>query len=472
MRWPVAARALLVGVALGTTGLAGGGVALFEARGLMSAAAGLVATFAVALAAGLWAGVPTADEERISLHGRWLSAGLSVGVAGVFATVLGILNRAGGHGEALRILALLFLIALPVYAIGFLLPALVGWAEGLENPEDGDAAARRALGTITLGVLLGVVVGVLLAGLLLIPRVEAGPLLLGTAALLTSPVLFPRVAPAGPEQRVVYEAETPFSTLRVVETVYAGERQPDRTLYLDDEIESGELVRSGAPTFAYVAAAERWLAEVASRGDAYLFLGGGAYTLPRRVTERDPAARITVVELDPEVTHAAYRCFGVRPEHGIVSLHGDARAVVEGWSEGGRFDRIYVDVYDGREALPHSLVTAEAFSLLGRLLRPGGTLALNVIGVAAGAGSRRLWSTVRTACEVFPSVELYMHLGRDYPERQNFLLAASPESGHRFPERAGTFERWPRAEWPGWQGTVVYRDRLGGGERSAAPSGG
>ncbi|MBV9772679.1 MAG: hypothetical protein JO040_01940, partial [Gemmatimonadetes bacterium] len=57
---------------------------------------------------------------------------------------------------------------------------------------------------------------------------------------------------------------------------------------------------------------------------------------------------------------------------------------------------------------------------------------------------------------------------RDYPERQNFLLAASPEPGHRFPERAGSFERWPRAEWPGWEGTTVFRDRFPAEERSAA----
>src|SRR3546814_16632537 len=51
-----------------------------------------------------------------------------------------------------------------------------------------------------------------------------------------------------------------------------------------------------------------------------------AYTLPRRVAERDPRAAITVVELDPEVTKAAYLYFGLRSEHGIRSVHGDARA--------------------------------------------------------------------------------------------------------------------------------------------------
>ena len=40
------------------------------------------------------------------------------------------------------------------------------------------------------------------------------------------------------------------------------------------------------------------------------------------VAEGDPSARITVVELDPEVTRVAYRFFGLRPEHGIATVHG------------------------------------------------------------------------------------------------------------------------------------------------------
>jgi predicted O-methyltransferase YrrM len=456
MRWPVLARAALVGLALSVTLFGGGALVLFNADGLLPAMAGMIATFAVALAAGLWAGVPAPGKEP-ALHGRWLFAGLSVGAAGVYATALEILTAIGRPG-GMRALGLLFLVALPAYAVGLLFPPLLAWAEEFE---EGEWTGARPIGTLVLGFLAGFAVGALVAGLVLVPHVDAGPLLLGNAALLTSPVFLPWGPPAGPEEQVLHEAETPFGTLRVVEVVYPGDRQPERLLCLDDETESGELARTGAPTLAYVAAAERWLAEVSSRGDAYLFLGGGAYTLPRRVAERDPSARITVVERDPESTRVACRFFGLRPEHGIVPVHGDARAVVEDWGE-GEFDRVFVDVYDGRESLPYSLVTVEALSVLRRLLRPGGVGAMNVIGVGGGAGEKRLWSVVRTAAAVFPSVALYVHLGRDYPERQNFLLAFSPDPAHRFPARAGAFDLWPRDEWPGWEGTLVFRDRLDG----------
>jgi hypothetical protein len=71
----------------------------------------------------------------------------------------------------------------------------------------------------------------------------------------------------------------------------------------------------------------------------------------------------------------------------------------------------------------------------------------------------RLWSTVRTAAEAFPHVSLYTHLGPDYPERQNFLLAAAADS-ETLPPRAGAFDRWPRESWPHPQSVGVLRDRL------------
>ena len=470
-------RAALCGVALGVVAFAAGGLVLLEAAGMLSASAGLACTFVVSLAAGLWAGVPGA--RRGSPARRWILAGLALGAAGVFATFWAVVGS-GGRGPMARVLALLVMVGIPVYCIGLLLTSLAADAEDEgEEPgadgddEEGEAGAEVAvspLGRVVLPLLAGVALGAALSGLLLLPAVPPGTLLLASGALLTFPLVFPRRPVAEEEETgetVLWETETPFGTLRVAEIIYPGQRQPERRLYQDEEIESGELARNGAPTFAYVASAERWLADRAAPGMRYLFLGGGAYTLPRRIAERDPSARITVVELDPEVTRAAYRFFGLRTEHGIASLHGDARAVAAALGEGAA-DRIFLDVYDGTESIPHHLVTREAFETYRRALRPGGLLLVNCIGVAQGEGALRLWSTVRTLSAVFPTRALYHHLGRDYPERQNFLLAASADPAVALPERAGTFDAWPEEEWPDEPGTMVFRDRHDGDARNRA----
>jgi predicted O-methyltransferase YrrM len=452
------ARPFLVGLALAVVAFSGGSLLLYEARGALPAAAGLLATFAAALAAGLWAGAPVDDPETPPAA-RWILIGIALGVAGVLATGWRALEgeRMGGPARAL---GLLFIVGVPAYAAGYLLPALAAW-EGTQD-EDDDGAVDPGVGApeIVTAVLAGVAVGAAACGLFLLPRLTPGTLLLIVAALVTFPFAYPRHARgAATERQVLMEEQTPFGTLRVVEVVYPGKRQPERRLYQNGEIESGELTRTGAPTFAYIAAGERLFGEMERPGLAYLFLGGGACTLPRRIAERDPQARITVVELDPEVTRAAYRWFGLRPEHGVHSIHGEARMVAAGLPA-ATFDRVFVDVYDGTETVPYPLVTLEAMRDLERLLKPGGVVVVNVIGVAAGEGDRRFWSTVRTAREAFAGMRLYLHLGRDFPDRQNFLIAASPDAGARFPEAAGTFEAWAEAEWPRLGGTTVFRDRF------------
>lgn len=450
-------RAAFAGFTLGVTLLTGATVVLSAASGLVTAATGVIATAGLAFVVGLWAGAPTTEWEAPPVPGRWFALGAAVAAAGAMATVLSVI-RPVGTAPLGRVATLFVVVALPAYAVALLLPALLEWGErSAEEVDERDESAPWAvLGSLAAGLVIGLVLGALLTGLVLLPRSHAGIILLVTSLVPILAVRLPDPPAPTLQETTLYEGETPFGALRVAEVAYPGERQPERRLYLNGEEESGELVRSGAPALAYVAAAERWLADTTPLGAAYLFLGGGAYTLPRRVAERDATAGVTVVELDPEVTRVAYRFFGLRPELGIRAVHGDARAFLT--RAATRWDRIYVDVYAGHESLPYSLVTREAFMEIRALLNEGGMVAMNVIGASQGAEALRLWSLVRTFEEVFPGAALYTHLGADHPDRQNFLLAGALDREHDFPARAGLFDGWPREGWPGWARTVVFRD--------------
>lgn len=452
------------GIALGAVSLGGGSLVLYESSGLLVATAGLIASLVVALLVGLWVSAPAVEVDDPPVRERWLVAALAVGLAGVYSSFVQMNSSLAG-GVVGRVGALLLLVAIPAYTIGMALPVLLAWGRLGQEVATGELADDSVFGWITAGLLGGIAVGVVGTGFFMLEGVGPGPILLSTAIVMLVPMLLHRPTESQSHEELIYEADTPFHALRVTEVVYPGDRQPERRLYLNGEEESGELVRSGAPTLAYIAAAEAWLAERTPRGAAYLFLGGGAYTLPRRVAERDSRASVAVVELDPDVTKVAYRFFGARPEHGIRSVHGDARAFL-GSAAGADFDRIYVDVYSGQESLPYSLVTREAFEAMRERLRPGGLVSLNVIATTHGPESTRFWSIVRTFTDVFDSVGLYAHLGRDFPERQNVLLAGSAQAEHEFPRAAGLFELWPRPEWPQVPGAIIYRDLLGRRDRS------
>jgi hypothetical protein len=452
----VLGRAALIGIAAGVIAVAGSDFVLAEAAGGPITASVLIATIVAAFAVGMWASAPDAGAETLPIRDRWLSAAAATAVGGAFVTSSTILQQVY-PGPWWRVGGLILVIALPFYTLGLLAPIVLAWAEGWADRIGREAVPWGGIGPVAIGALGATAIGALLTGLVLLPLMTPGTLLVSVAVLLLLPNVFtdPSMAPA--TERELHQVVTPYGSLQVTEVVYPGERQPERRLYLNGEEESGQLVRSGAPTLPYIAAAERWLTDVTPAGASFLFLGGGAYTLPRRIAERDPRARISVVELDPEVTRLAQRFFGLRPQHRIRSVHGDARAYLE-YGDREVFDRIYVDVYAGLEALPHSLVTSGAATAIARRMAPGGVAAVNLIGNVVGEERRQVWSVVKTFAESFPNVALYTHLGRDFPERQNFLLALTLGTERVFPETAGHFDRWPREEWPDADGAIVLRD--------------
>jgi len=455
-RWlrEVLLRATLAGAAIGVVALAGSAVVLRHTSSGIAETSVLIATVLLSVAVGLWAGAPEAGREKLRLRDGWLAAAALTAVGGSFAAFWTLYQQIY-PGAWWRIAGLVIVVAAPLYALGMLFPVLLAWAERWLEVESEEERGWGALAPVVIGVLGGSTAGVLL-GAFLLGRWSPGSAMMIAAAGLLLPLVLPEPDRELPRERVLEEVRTPFGSLRVTEVAYPGERQPERRLYLNEEEESGELARSGAPTLAYVAAAESWLASETPRGASFLFLGGGAYTLPRRIAERDPKARITVVELDPEVTRLAYRYFNLKPHHGISSVHGDARAYLR-QAVSPAFDRVYVDVYGGGESLPFSMVTTEAAQDLRRLLRPGGIGGLNLIGTVVGEESVQLWSIVQSYAEVFPDVGLYTHLGRDFPDRQNLLLAVA-EGGWTPPRSAGRFDFWPHEEWPRSARVTIFRD--------------
>lgn len=455
----------IAGWAWGITLIVGGSITLdisTSLRGWVVVAAVSILAFAI----GLWASDPDTEDVLPPLRDRWLLASSLTALAAIWGTLAPVYSNAF-PSIPWKIGGLLLGVAAPAYALGRIPVRLITSARDLdEDGEDPTDLERFVTGLFMPAFLVGFAAAILVMVLAIPDEWNRGSVMILATFSLLLPFLLRVPAMSRSYETQLAEVGSPLGVWTVTEVDYPGERQPERRLYLNDEQESGELVRGGTPTLAYVAAAEQWLVSSTPAGAAYLFLGGGAYTLPRRIAERDASAEVCVVELDPEATRLAQRFFGLKPHLGIRTVHGDARAFLE-TAEPASFDRVFMDVYGGSEITPYPLVTRDAALLIAGILRPGGVMGMNLIGTLAGKSAVRFWSVVRTFADVFPFVELWTHRGQDFPDAQNFLLIASMQE-IRPVVVPGTFELWPREEWQVEEDTVVFHD-LSQPARSSTP---
>jgi NAD(P)-dependent dehydrogenase (short-subunit alcohol dehydrogenase family) len=173
-RWPGVAGAAGAGLVLGTAAMAGGALLLYVGERFLSSAGFLMALALAAVAAGVWVGTPHGSaplHKRMS--SRWIFAVLALVVASFVAT-LWLASPAFQTSPLGPPLAVVFLLAEPMYALGALLAGLGGreWS--------------RSRGGVAVPALLGTAAGALVTAVWLIPALPPGPVLIGAAVILTA----------------------------------------------------------------------------------------------------------------------------------------------------------------------------------------------------------------------------------------------------------------------------------------------
>jgi MFS family permease len=309
------------------------------------------------------------------------------------------------------------------------------------------ATAGALIGTFGTGFvlvpLLPVGDSVLAVGVLLIATGAAlaayiklvDPLKVAVGAVLAVALMALTIA-----QRSPCEAETIYHCVRI-------ERDPVRpaaeALVLDREFNS--LVEQGNPRylgFPYV----RWIAsEISGIGrpgtplDA-VFVGGGAFTLPRWLQATRPGSRSNVLEVDGKLVEFDRKRFGLRTTPNLRATVGDARLTMRR-ERSASADLIVGDAFSGL-TVPWQLMTTEWMHEILRVLRPGGVYALNMIDFGP---LNLLRAESATLLAMFRNVRLITWVTSNRrPEGGNMVLIAS--DGPLPPERgplsgAATLER-------------------------------
>ena len=386
----------------------------------------------VALSAGYWLGGRLADRRprerdlRVCVLGAAILLAIVPLVAGpFFAIALGAFDRVDAGAFIGSLLGVLVLVALPVLLLGAVSP----WALRLAVPsvEQAGAVGGRLYALSTAGSLAGV----FLAALVLVPLVGTQRTFIGfaaalalaaaaaglprrallvplaLAALLALPVAATK--PGGAGERVLYERETPYQYLRVVQTGAERHLELNEGLAIHSVYRPATVLTDGywdgysALPFARLDAPPRRVA----------MLGNAGGTVARAYARFFPQARFDGVEIDAAVSDAGRRFLGMRNPR-LRVFDEDARPFLR--RTRSRYELIGIDAYR-QPYIPFYLTTREFFALVRDRLTGNGAVVINVGHPEREAGLERTLSA--TLAAVFP------HVARYPIEGTNTLLIAA-----------------------------------------------
>ncbi|MFC7069574.1 spermidine synthase [Halobaculum lipolyticum] len=206
------------------------------------------------------------------------------------------------------------------------------------------------------------------------------------------------------EGRVVYETQTPYQELQVVDL------GDTRTLYLDGQRHSAmDLEEPNRHVFTYTRYFHlpMLFADDPDEIDRVLFVGGGGFTGPKRFVN-DYDVTVDVVEIDPEVIDAATEYFGVEESDRLRIHNAGGREFLRETNE--TYDLIVMDAYR-KDKVPFELTTREFMQLASSRLDDDGILFANVISAANGPASQFYRAEYRTMDAVFPQVYAFPTVG-------------------------------------------------------------
>ncbi len=412
-----------------------------------------------AVLAGIAIGAAVGGRVADRINSRWLLVGLFV-VGGllVLLTVpiiraLGPTASEGGNAAAVGVT---FAALVPVAAV------LSGVTPTVARLQLRDLrASGTVVGGLSAWATAGALVGTFGTGFVLVPLfpvsstivaigvalVLVGILLgaylglLNRAKIVAATIVSIGVVALTLAQRSPCAAESAYHCIQVVEDparLSAWYLLLDRGYNSDIDLEDPRYLG-----FAY----EKWLSEAIDRlGSAKapldgVFVGGGAFTMPRWLDATRPGSRSSVLEVDSKLVEFDRKRLGLRTSPDLRAVVGDARLTMRR-EPSHSADVVVGDAFSSR-TVPWQLMTTQWLGEVKRVLKPGGLYALNMIDLRP---LRLLRAEAATLLASFANVRLVTVAGSGgRPLGGNEVLLASdgplPPAAAKPAEGASVYER-------------------------------
>src|SRR3989338_3175677 len=151
-----------------------------------------------------------------------------------------------------------------------------------------------------------------------------------------------------------------------------------------------------------------------------LFLGAGAYTLPRLLLQELPTSEVHVTEIEPTLPTIAHAYFDLPSDSPIQTHTADARRFL--YDSETPYDLIYGDAYASGFIVPPHLLTEEFFRLVRSKLSADGIFIGNFFGNLTDTAPSFVMSAMRTFRSVFQSSTFFAVTDRDSLEPQHIAF--------------------------------------------------
>jgi spermidine synthase len=216
---------------------------------------------------------------------------------------------------------------------------------------------------------------------------------------------------------VVFEKETGYYMARVVDSSAPEIIRPARILFLDFDSHSIEYKEKYEPSFLYTSLYPIFQKINPDIKNIHV-IGGGAYTLPKKLSAFYKNSEVSVTEIDEEITDIAKKYFNLNDKQ-IKTFSEDARVYFKKDKE--KYDLIFGDAYNSFISVPWHLMTLEFTELIRNRLNDNGIYAVNFISSLDGKGSEFFQSMLKTFSDVFPNHYIFA-LGEKYSSVQSIIL--------------------------------------------------
>lgn len=232
-----------------------------------------------------------------------------------------------------------------------------------------------------------------------------------------------------PEPDIIYEDESQYSYIAVKQT----SKKPDTRAFMQDKLMHSQIIMDDALNLQYsyeqIYAAVTHLLSQDQETLSVLVIGGGGYVFPRYVEKVWPGSRVDVAEIDPRVTHAATRAFGLEPDTTINTFTMDARNYVsqllqqQTEDQKIQYDFIYEDALDDY-SIPYQLTTKEFNDKIFRILTDTGVYMIELIDIFDSG--LFVGSFINTLEQTFPYVHVVTKR-KSLSARNTFVIIAAKD---------------------------------------------